>query len=330
MVLFVIEAGIFFHCLAGSLGWINRNFPGFLLIQNKVVAAAGCPFWKEIRFPELLHSELIEVNGNPLFKAGDLSRILHTQPEGAVVSYDLKSRAGEAFSLRTTVHRFSIHDFLALFGVYMLNGLLYLAVGVICVWAWPRWSATSGFLAVGIVTSLWTFTACDLYGPYKFFRLHMLAESLLPAAILHLAILFPTPWMNRKKGNMLISGLYILFFLFAMFYETAAFLPDVYPIMNRIATAGLGVSLIALLARCTWAYFSRNETYPVRALRSLLIFSLAALLPSVVLSISMAVQGYPPANYLGYTSFLLPLGLAVAVLQTRRETEASVAQLFEA
>jgi len=33
----------------------------------------------------------------------------------------------------------------------------------------------------------------------------------------------------------------------------------------------------------------------------------------------MALQGYPPVNYLGYTSFLLPVGLAFAVFLRKSE-----------
>ena len=93
---------------------------------------------------------------------------------------------------------------------------------------------------------------------------------------------------------------------------------------NRLATAALGIALFALLARCAHAYFRRSKKYSRASLRSLLLFAFAALVPSVCISLSMALQGHPPVNYLGYTSFLLPLGLAVSVFQWKTGEKNSV------
>ena len=319
IVLMLLEAGIFMQCLRSSLGWINQNFPGFLVIKNQIVAAAGCPFWQELRNHELLHARLEGIDGKSIHGARDAYDFIRSQPTDSAISYTLKSKTGEHFQINTVVHRFTATDFLSLFGVYMLNGLLFLAVGIICAWSWPRGSSTSGFLAVGILTSLWTFTACDLYGPYHFFRLHILAESLLPAAILHLALVFPNPPGIPKRINKLLLCIYSGFFAFGIGYEAMAFNDTIYPLCNRLATAGLGIALLAFLSRCVYAYFSANTESSKKGLRSLLFFALAALGPSVCVAISMALRGHPPVNYLGYSSFLLPLGLAAAAMHSKKK-----------
>lgn len=299
------------------MDWINRNFPGFLLVKNRIVAAAGCPFWSDMKRHDLLHAKLERVNGEELLNADDLYRVIRSQPAGTPASYTLTSEQGKDYNFVTNIQRFSTRDFMALFGMYMLNGLLYLGVGVICIWFWPRCSSAPAFFSVGILASLWAFTACDLYGPYRFFRLQILAESLLPAAILHLALVFPEPLRKPKNTYQWIRALYAGFFLFALLYEAAAFQQQLYPVFNRMATACLALAMIGFLYRCTHAYFSGSSKHPKDALRILLFFAMAALGPSLCVALTMALQGHPPVNYVGYTSFLFPIGLAVAAAKTR-------------
>ena len=162
----ILEIALFIAVLQGSLGWVNRSFSGFLVMKNRIVAAAGCPFWDELDRGELLHAKLEAVNGQPLEPATDLNTLIRSQPPNSSISYSLKTGSGQIHDFSTVTHRFTAKDFLALFGVYLLNGIFFLVAGLFCVWFRPRCSATPGFLAVGILASLWAFTACDLYGPY--------------------------------------------------------------------------------------------------------------------------------------------------------------------
>lgn len=325
--LLALEAGIFFQCLQSSLGWINLNFPGFLVIQNRVVAAAGVPSWEETRDPELLHGQLEGINGATLPADADPYEALRAKPVESPVTYTVRSSSGERHRVDTVVHRFTARDFMALLGVYILNGLCFLGLAAVCVWRWPRCASTPGFLAVGIFASIWAFTACDLYGPYRFFRLHVVAEALLPAAIVHLAWVFPSPLTGRKVSRAVLSASYLLFWSFAVFYEIVALDSVLYPLCNRLASAGLGVSLLLLLFRCVHAYLGKAEKFPRAALRTLLVFALAALGPSLAIAMTMALRGNPPVNYVGYSSFLLPVGLALAAAQTRNGRAAGLVTL---
>ncbi len=321
LLLIAIEALIFSQCLRTSLGWINEPFPGFLVLKNRVVAAAGCPFWKELRREEIFHAQVQEINGEQVRDARDVHAFFRSEKEvaGAPIWYRVETILGGGELFRAGLHRFRVLDYLCLFGVYMLNGLLYLSLGIICVLRWPRWVSSPGFLAVGVATSLWTFTACDLYGPYRFFHLHILAEALLPAAILHLAGVFPGPPGNRNPGLKRLLPLYTAFFLFGLFYESSAMDQAAYSLCNRVATAALGLALFTLLARCMHAFFRGSVIFPRTALRSLILFASAALVPSICIALSMALRGHPPVNYLGYTSFLLPIGFGVALFQWKKE-----------
>ena len=50
-------------------------------------------------------------------------------------------------------------------------------------------------------------TAADLYGPHWFFRVHVVAESMLAAGFIHLALVFPTDRLGGRRGRALARRL---------------------------------------------------------------------------------------------------------------------------
>src|SRR5439155_15036048 len=115
---------------------------------------------------------------------------VRARPPGTRFGYTLArdgQRSIEWFDSRA----FTWTDVLLIFGVYLFNGLVFASIGV---WLWalsPQRTSTWALLGVCLAHGTYVLTAIDLYGPHHFFRLHALAESFLPAALLHLAIVFP-------------------------------------------------------------------------------------------------------------------------------------------
>src|SRR5581483_7052645 len=87
--------------------------------------------------------------------------------------------------------RFERADWTMLFGVYLWNGVVFLAAGLLAWSLSPLRPLPRAFLAFGASCALFLFTAMDLYGPWTFFDLHLLSEALVPAAGLQLLLLFP-------------------------------------------------------------------------------------------------------------------------------------------
>ncbi|TMA51924.1 MAG: hypothetical protein E6J76_08655, partial [Deltaproteobacteria bacterium] len=46
-----------------SLAWIGRVFPGFVLLDNRVVASVGVAHWSGTTVPGLYQSEVVAVDG---------------------------------------------------------------------------------------------------------------------------------------------------------------------------------------------------------------------------------------------------------------------------
>ena len=54
-----------------SLAWIGRVFPGFVLLDNRVIASVGLPGWSGAATPELFQSEILAVDGRPVASRAD-------------------------------------------------------------------------------------------------------------------------------------------------------------------------------------------------------------------------------------------------------------------
>jgi len=176
------------RCTITSAAWVGRVFPGFLLLDNRVVASASLAGWTGSR--ELYQQQVVAVDGQPVSSTAEVYARVAALPEGTPVRYRLRSGDVE-HDVVVPTERFGLRDWLLLFGAYLLNCAVYLACGLV-VWVLrPRAPLGRALLAFGTTGALWMITAADLYGPGTFFRLHFVGEALFPAAGLHLALLFP-------------------------------------------------------------------------------------------------------------------------------------------
>jgi len=55
-----------------SREWIGRPFPGFVLIDNRVIASIGLAHWTGTAVPELYQSEVVAVEGQVVQSTADI------------------------------------------------------------------------------------------------------------------------------------------------------------------------------------------------------------------------------------------------------------------
>ena len=89
-------------------------------------------------------------------------------------------------------------------------------------------------------------TAADLYGPHWFFRLHVVAESLLTAGFIHLALVFPTDRL-RRRGARALRASTLPFGLLAAATRCALDSPSAYTTVHLVASASHGVGALAII-----------------------------------------------------------------------------------
>jgi len=293
-----------------ALAWIGRPFPGFFLLRNRVVASVSLPGWPVDMAPDVFQATVVAVDDVPVTTAEDVYAHVRGRPVGTRIAYTFDHDGAPAMEwIESRV--FTWRDAIFIFGAYLLNGLVFAAIGV-GVWALSPQRATSwALLGVCLGVSTYILTAMDLYGPHRFFRLHALAECFLPAALLHLALLFPVRRATALRGA---AVSYLPACVLAVVYELRLDSSSLYPGVHAFATLGLVAGGVALLGAVVWGYLrapSELVRHRVRVVVLGLVVGFA--IPVALFSVSLLENGRVPVNMTALTAFVFPLSIAYAV-----------------
>ena len=298
----------------GAAGWIGQPFPGFLLLGNGVIASASGPGWPATEDGAIYQHEILAVDGVPLVRPADLAEIVRGMPVGSPITYTL--RTGERETQRTIPsRRFGVTDFTLLFGTYLLNGIVLGAVALAILMARGRETTAAAVVPFLLVSAGFGLSAMDLYGPARLFRLHALCESILWAAVLHLALFYPQPVGALRRRPALVVLPYAVAAVFAIVYQQVLMLPARYVVVHLIATSALGASLLVLTASLVLRYLLQAAPEIRAHLKVLALGAALTLTPVILLTVAEPFTGgSSPANAIGFTSFLFFLSLGYAAL----------------
>jgi signal transduction histidine kinase len=294
-----------------SIAWIGRVFPGFVLLDNRVIASVGLAHWTGTAVPDLFQNELVAIDDRPIGSTPEAYAIVSAKAPDEPVRYRLR-RHGEERVVTVATERFEVRDWILLHGVFLLNGLVFLIAGLAPFVLRPDSGAARGFLGGGLAIGFFLFTAMDLYGPATFFRLHVLAESMLPPAMLHFALLFPERHRFARYGWLA----WVLGLAIAVAYQLFLYVPARY-------SAVLNTNMLYLAAVATFFCWNAVASY-VRGASQLVrqrvrvvvvgaIFGFA--LPAVVLGLAATMAGDVSMNLAATTPFIFGVALAYAIVQ---------------
>jgi signal transduction histidine kinase len=298
------------HTVVLSLRWVGTTFPGFMVLDNRVVASIGLPDWTGSQVAGLRQAQVVAVDGVPVTSAAAIRRFVAERPAGTPVRYTM-ARFGRVQDLTIQTQRFEPWDWLLLFGALLFNGCIFLASGLV-VWVLrPQAPVSRAFLVFGVAYAVWMFTSLDLYGPALYFRLHVIGETLVPAASLHLVLTFPT--LHRWARYTLVPYLAALAVL--GFYEACLYVPPVYSRIIVLNYTSIGVAALLFLARQLGERLRSDSPLTRNRTPILLVGTVLGLaLPGAYLATSAATAADIPFNLAAF-NFLFPLCLAYAIIQ---------------
>src|SRR5262245_9841313 len=290
-----------------SSAWVGREFPGFMLLDNRVIASVGLAPWSR---PDLYQSEVVAVNGERVRSASQVYDYVASRPVGTPVRYQLR-RDGQEHEVVVPVQRFTMRDWVFLFGAFLVSGLVYMASGIV-VWLLRPGAVGRAFIVLGVTFTLFLLTAMDLYGPATFFRLHAASEALLAPALLVLASLFPEP---RRWARWRLAG-YLPAVPLLVTYQLYLYRPAVYSVILQMNMGYLGFAGVLLGTQLVGDYVrgaSGLSRQRIRVVTLGTIFGIA--IPGGLLVTSALLGGRVPINLAAVTTALLPLSLAYAVVK---------------
>ena len=290
--------------------WIGRPFPGFFLLRNRVVASISLPGWPVDMAPDVFQATVVAVDDLPVRTAEEVYARVRARPVGTRIAYTFDH--GGATTMEWIESRlFTWRDAGLIFGAYLFDGLVFAAIGV-GVWTLsPRRATPWALLGLCLSLSTYVLTAMDLYGPHRFFRLHALAESFLPAALLHLALLFP---IRRTTALRAAAVSYLPAAVLAVVYELRLDSPALYPGVHAFATLCLVAGAVALLGAVVWGYLRAPSELVRHRVRIVVLGLLVGFaIPVALFTVSLLENGRVPVNMTAFTAFVFPLSIAYAV-----------------
>jgi len=299
---------------ANSVGWIGRTFPGFLVMRNRVVASVTLRDWLPIDAAVVFQHQVVAVGGMPTSTSDAVYGYVQRQPPGTALRYTLRTPEGALETVEVPSRRFSGWDYARLFAAYLLTGVTFLASGLLVFLLLPSSAGARGLLSCGLAIGIFAITGVDLYGPHWFFRLHVAAEAMSAAALLHLAVVFPVDRVRERRGLLLL--LYAPFVLLALVYQAALSVPSWYTTVHLVAVGAQGLAALATVAAVVLAFVTSGSPLVRRRIGVVVLGTLGGFLIPGLLSVgSGLVGGSVPVNFAALTVFLFPLSLAYAVLK---------------
>ena len=91
-VLLALVAGLGLH---GALGWVHQPFPGFLVMDNGVIASAGLSEWPATRDGLVYQHEIVAVDGEAFAGTEALRTHVQAAPVGTEIQYRLRHEGRE-------------------------------------------------------------------------------------------------------------------------------------------------------------------------------------------------------------------------------------------
>jgi signal transduction histidine kinase len=293
-----------------SSAWVGKTFPGFMLLDNRVVASIGLAHWSGASVPGLFQSEVVAVDGRPLGSASAIYAYVASLSVGTPVRYQVR-RGGREEDVVIPTQRFDGRDWTFLFGAFLVCGLTYMASGLV-VWLARPGPMGHAFIAFGIAWAVFLLTAMDLYGPAAFFRVHAASETLLAPAMLQLTALFPEP---RRWSRWRFAG-YAPAIVLMVLYERHLYQPAVYSRILQANMAYLGLAGILLGTQVAWEYARGRSAIARQRVRIVTLGTVLGIaLPGALLLVSAVLGGGVPINLGAFAVLILPPSLAYAVVK---------------
>jgi len=300
--------------LLSSLQWIGRTFPGFLLMDNRVVPSVGLPHWTGLQGGSIYQREVLAVDGRAVASTRNVYATVAAAPPGTGFTYELAAHGARETRTITSM-RFALADYVSLFGAYLLNAAVFTAVGIVVWMLGPAGPTTVGTVVLALNAGAFCLTAMDLYGPAHLFRLHVLTETLFPATLLHLMPVFPVLRLGRRRGSML-AAIYAADLALAVVYQTHLYDPERYSRVHNLCMSALGFGGAALILSSIQAYWTSTSLLVRKRLGIVLLGIVAGFaIPTWTVTMSGVSGGEESINLAAFTAFLFPVSLAYAVIQ---------------
>ena len=305
------------YTLIASFQWINRPFPGFFLYANLAVGPYSLPQWSGKREGLKFLDHVVAVQGKPITHPKALYDLVRRYPAGYQFQYTVEKR-GKPFQLMIPSMNFSFHDWLLSFGIYLLTGTGFLAIGFIPFYLRSTSPAAAPLFFMVSAIFLWFTTTFDSMAAQMLPKeLRIFAFTLTPSVGIHLGLLLTKGRNGHKDHWLYLSLIYGISILLGLFYASTFHGPlEIWHWALRVSYGYSCLGALIFLA-LLWAALRRPKSVLERSrLRVVLIGAiLGFFLPTLGTVLTSFFYWEVPYNLLLIPTVFFPLSVAYALLK---------------
>ncbi len=301
--------------LISSFQWINKPFPGFLLYGNRSVAPDFLPNWTGRREGLGFLDRIVAVNGEPIRDPRALYASVRTHPSGTLFRYTLE-RGGKTHLVEIRSMKFSFHDWLLSFGLYLFAGLGFLAIGFTPFYLRSPSPASLPLFFMVTAIFVWFATTFDFMTTQLLPReVRVFAFTLTPTIGIHLGLrLAGRDGRGVRRFCLLLYGVSILLGLFYSYSFDGP--PELWHWALRLAYGYSCLAALIFLA-VLWVALRKPLSELERSrLRVVLVgAALGFFLPTFGTVLTSFFVWEIPYNFLVVPAAFFPLSVAYALLK---------------
>jgi len=232
---------IFAVCLADTVAWIGKPFPGFLVAENGIVVSLGRQQWTDTHNRSVPFARVVAIDGKDVSDGHAVRDYVNAIGANKEITYTLLNGA-DMFRIQQKVRLFEIRDFLLLFLPLLGVGLLMILMSAAVVVRRPEAPEARALFAVCLAFGLMLLTGSEAYSPYHFTRVFFLSLCAIPPASLQMALTYPQRRTLLARRPLAYLALYVPFFLLGAGLisarsEPSLFLPLLYTVYLLTANA---------------------------------------------------------------------------------------------
>lgn len=310
-----------------AVSWVNRPFPGFLLYKEAFVGSFKSRDWPGIKAGLKFVERIVEVDGEAVLEGQDVLDKVGEKEPGTPVRYLVESK-GETREVVVPVAVFTAKDFLMLFVVVFLGGLIIYAFGIIVYFLKPNMRVSWVFLLSSLSLGTYMVSGFEIMTSYFFARFHYFCLCLIPTALFHLFLIFPTrrrvlerwpalEYLIYAPGIALAIGyqIYFSFFREAWRSDSLSWLPT-YTELGSMVRAFMAFSTSGIITFILLSLYRAASTQARQRARMILFgFTIAFAPPMIIMGLSFLIKFNFPWNFFPFFIIFFPAAIAYSIVR---------------
>ena len=303
--------------IISSSHWINKPFPGFFLYSNLTLSPDFLPGWSGRQTGLRFMDRVVAVDSKQVTRPGEIYELVQSHSPGKPFRYTVE-RGGKNFTLDIPSMKFSFQDWLLTYGIYLLIGLSFLAIGFT-----PFYLRTPSVSAVPLLfmvsaVFLWFGTTFDFMTSQVLPKeIRAFAFALTPSAGIHLGLSFSNSFSDLRRRRLVLLVIYGISILLGLAYSLS--FHGALEVWQAILKICYSYSLVAALVFLGLLLFELRRPHSDlerSRLRVILVgAALGFFIPTFGTVLVSSFEWAIPHNVLLVAAVCFPLSVAYALLE---------------